>query len=54
VRGLAARFAPLPLVMSPIVPEHLGRELAVHLDLAPYELEQVEMMRSLTAPHVTT
>ncbi len=54
VRGLAARFAPRPLVMSPIVPEHLGRELAVHLGLVPHELEQVEMMRSLAGPRVAT
>jgi GNAT superfamily N-acetyltransferase len=47
VRGLAGRFAPRPLVMPPIVPEQLGRELAVHLGLAPYELEQVEMMHAL-------
>lgn len=47
VRGLAARFAPRPLVMPPIVPERLGGELAVHLGQAPYELEQVEMMHAL-------
>jgi hypothetical protein len=33
--------------MPPIVPDHLGGELAVHLGLAPYELEQVEMMHAL-------
>jgi hypothetical protein len=48
VRGLAARFAPRPLAMSPIVPEQLGRELAVHLGLSPHELEQVEMLLALT------
>jgi GNAT superfamily N-acetyltransferase len=47
VRGLAAQFAPRSLVMSPVVPEHVGAELAAHLGLVRYELEQVEMVLSL-------
>jgi GNAT superfamily N-acetyltransferase len=52
MRGLAAMFAPRSLVMPPVVPEHLGRDLAAHLGVAPHELEQVEMVLSLAAPHV--
>jgi ribosomal protein S18 acetylase RimI-like enzyme len=44
VRGLAARFAPRPLVMAPIVPEGLGSELAARLGVVPHELAQVEMV----------
>jgi GNAT superfamily N-acetyltransferase len=48
VRGLAALFAPLRLVMAPVIPEGLGSELAGHLGLAPHEFAQVEMVFPLT------
>jgi GNAT superfamily N-acetyltransferase len=46
VRGLAALYAPRPLVMVPIVPEGLGSELAARLGVVPHELAQVEMVFS--------
>lgn len=49
VRGLAARFAPRPLVTAPIVPEDLGGGLAAHLGLVPHELAQVEMVFSTSS-----
>lgn len=49
IRGLAAMFAPLRLVMAPLVPEGLGAELAGHLGLAPHELSQLEMVLPLAA-----
>jgi GNAT superfamily N-acetyltransferase len=49
VRGLAALFAPLRMVMPPLVPEGLGGELAGHLGLAPHELAQLEMVLPLSA-----
>jgi len=49
VRGLAAAFVPLPLVMAPIGPDGLGLELAAHLGVVPHELAQVEIVFPLAA-----
>jgi len=53
LRGLAAAFAPLPLVMNPIAPDGLGRELAAHLGAVPHELAQVEMVFPLAVAGAT-
>ncbi|MGN6105642.1 MAG: GNAT family N-acetyltransferase [Kofleriaceae bacterium] len=49
VRALAADFAPRSLVIPPMVPAGLGRELADHLGAVPHELEQLEMSLVLDA-----
>lgn len=49
VRALAAAFAPRSLVIPPMVPAGLGRELADHLGAVYHELEQLEMSLVLDA-----